>query len=277
MWCKNIVDYFLKSSCRADEVLKQDMERVSEKAMRILKRRCNTLSEVLEAAEDADDVEELTSRFDLVNQVMLVFLSDLKVRNRFEVIRHCLKELGVSSRMAGDLERACSLREALEEWKTEIAADVFKKQRVRCREQLLTSVFDKDLISGLVSKSRAQTPSLEHEGMEEHIDKNFNEKFKIQLSSSSIAGAPSLKRPREQMFPLVAMERRLVDGEEVEKVKDKKRRRIKDMESRDDRGKEERHLSVIKYNKTSSRVCYDYQNGKCGRGDKCRYRHSNTD
>ena len=179
--------------------------------------------------------------------------------------------------MAGDLERASSLREALEEWKTEIAAEVSKKQRVRCREQLLTSVFDEDLISGLVSKSTAQTPSLEHEAMEEHIDKIFKDKFKSQFSSSSTAGAPSLKRPREQMLPLVTMERSLVHGEEVEKVIRKKRRRLKDMESRDDRGKEEKHLSVIKYNKTSSRVCYDYQKGKCGRGEKCRYRHSNSD
>ena len=67
MWCKNLVNYFLKSSSRADEVFLQDVERASAKAMRILETQGKTLSEVFESAEDADNVEELTSSFDLVN------------------------------------------------------------------------------------------------------------------------------------------------------------------------------------------------------------------
>ena len=82
---------------------------------------------------------------------MIVFLADVKLRNRFEIVKHCLKELGVSGRIAGLIQRASSLREALEEWKTEIAAEVSKKQRIRCREQFLTSVFDEQLIRGVFS------------------------------------------------------------------------------------------------------------------------------
>ena len=276
MWCVNLVNYLVKTSIKADEALLQDAERTSAKALRILKRQGKTLTEVFHTAEHADSVEEVRSSFNLVNEVMMVFLADVRLRNNFGTITHCLKELGMTGRLAWFVERSSSLREALEEWKTEIASEVSKKQRIRGREQRLTYEFDEELIRGLFAKLTPETPSLEHKPMEQCLTNDFNEDLKSRLLSSPISGAPSMKRPRELTSSLVGMDKNLHAQERVEQVKSKKRRTQKDRVSRDERVNEEQHSSGRNFNK-SSRVCFDYEQNKCFRGKNCRYQHIDID
>ena len=246
MACKNLINYFLKTDTSADEGLLQNVERASAKAVRVLKTQGKTLSEVMLMAEYADSVEEVTSSFNLVNEVMLVFYSDLIIRNRFGMIKQCLKKLGVTARFAGFLQRASSLREALEEWKTKVATYVSNMQRFRLSEQRLNNDFDEEL--------------------------------KRRLFSNSAPQAPLLKRPRAPKSPLLTMDEKLVHPKKVEKEISKKRRKEKGSASRDDRGKRVKLSSGRDYNKLTSRsLCFDYQLDKFSRGEKSRYKHIKSD
>ena len=72
-------------------------------------------------AENSENVQDLTSAFDRINQVLLGFLADEKGNNRFIIIKSNLFDLGVTPSFSVHLQRASSLREALEDWKFEIA------------------------------------------------------------------------------------------------------------------------------------------------------------
>ena len=274
MACKNLLNLFLKTGSSADKGLLQDVERASAKALRVLKAQGKTLAEIFEIAEDADSEEELTSSFDIVNEVMMVFLSDVKVRNRFGLIKQCLEELGVTARFTGFLQRGSSLREAIEEWKTEIANKVSNKQRVRAREQRLNNEFDKELNRRLFPNSTPQALSLNHRTMEQRLNNDFEEELKSKLSTPE---APSLKRPFELISPLVTMDENLAHPQKLVKVISKKRRQQKDRASRDDRGRREKSSIGRRYKKTSKSLCYDYQVDKCSRGENCRYEHTKSD
>ena len=150
------MNYFLKTDTSDNEALLHIVKRASAKAERVLKRQGKTLFEVLLMTEDADSVEEVISSFNLVNEVMLVFFSDVILRNRFGMIKQCLQKLGVTAKFAGFLQRASSLREALEDWKTNIATDASNIQRFRISEQRLNNDFDEKLKRRLSPNSPPQ-------------------------------------------------------------------------------------------------------------------------
>ena len=272
---KNLVNIFCKTVNSADNGLVEDVKRASAKALRVLEAQGKSLVEIFEIAEDADTEEELTSSFDNVNEVMMVFMADVKVRNRFVLIKQCLEELGAPARFGGFLGRASSLREAIEEWKTEIASEVSKKQRIRAREQRLNNEFDKELKKRLFPKSRTEALSLNHRAMEERDNNDFED----ELTSKSFITPEdrSFKRPFEMISPLVTMDGNLGHPQKLEKMINKKRRQENDRASRDDRSKREKSLRGRRHKKTNKSLCYDYQVDKCIRGENCRYAHMKSD
>ena len=138
----------------------KDAAKATEMTSYLLKTNGDTLRGICNKTESARCLEEVKCNFQKVNQVMLYFLSDVKGKDGFWAIKRCLEELGISKRLSECLEKASSLREALEMWKTNIVIDISVKVKRREKERVLNEDFDNGLISRFLTCPRSPARSL---------------------------------------------------------------------------------------------------------------------
>jgi hypothetical protein len=173
---------FLKAARSTDESVLSEIQKASVRALGLLKIQGKALIDIFWMAEHAQSVMELTSTFDSMNQVMLLFLSDVQGHNRF-IFKRWLEDLGVTPSFARSLQRATSLREAIEQWKTEIMVELSRKMESRAREQLLSENFDRELTERFFSRQKPQTTSLKRYRSRSPLNEKQNPGHRYHLDS----------------------------------------------------------------------------------------------
>ena len=183
MVCSKLRNCFLRAARSTDESVLSEIEKASVRALGLLKTQGKALIDIFWIAEHAQSVKKLTSTFDSVNQVMLLFLSDVQGHNSFIFIKRWLQDLGVTPSFARSLQRATSLREAIEQWKTEIMEELSSKMESRAREQLLSENFDRELTERFFSRQKPQTTSLKRYRSRSPLSEKKNSGHRYHLDS----------------------------------------------------------------------------------------------
>ena len=183
MVCNKLRDCFLRAAKSTDESVLGEIEKASLMTLGLLKTQGKALIDIFRMAEAAQSVKELTSIFDSVNQVMLLFLSDVHGHNSFKFTKRWLEDLGVTPSFARSLQRASSLREAIEEWKTEIMDDLSSKFESRAREQRLSETFDREMIERFFPRQQPHTTSLKRNRSRSPLNPKQNSGQRYNLDS----------------------------------------------------------------------------------------------
>ena len=184
MFFINVRNLWFRLSGQPDVGMLKDAAKASEMASDFLKTNGDTLGGIFNKTESARCLEEVKCNFHKVNQVMLYFLSEVKGKDGFWAIKRCLEELGISKRFSECLEKASSLREAIEMWKTNIVMNISVKVKRREKERVLNEDFDNELISRFLTCPTSPAPSRKRSLKESTFkaDERMTERKRAKLS-----------------------------------------------------------------------------------------------